>query len=126
MHHKTKRAHTNLGRSLALATVGLKLFTVSLLITFFMAENVVWIIGLNGTCLFILLVFVEPLWILLWSRLKQSPLAYRSLEQLSASANMLQATEMGEKGRVVKWLKAFSVVPLLTPKPHFWFWGDSL
>lgn len=126
MHHKTKRAHTNLGRSLALATVGLKLFTVSLLITFFMAENVVWIIGLNGTCLFILLVFVEPLWILLWSRLKRSPLAYRSLEQLSASANMLQATEMGKKGWVVKWLKGSSVVPLLTPKPHFWFWGDSL
>lgn len=95
----------------------------------FVAENVVWVIGLNGTCLLMLLVFVEPPRIPPRSRPKQDPSHARrappsaAIKRISKYASSNQERRQCEKKPAVKRLEAFSVVPLLRPKPFLGGWG---
>lgn len=90
------------------------------------------IIGLNGTCLLILLVFVEPPWIPPRSRLKQEPPRARrapppsaAIKRISKYASSNRERQWSKKRRAVKRLRAFSVVPLLRPKLRLFFWGET-
>lgn len=91
------------------------------------------IIGLNGTCLLILLVFVEPPWIPPRSRLKQEPPRARrapppsaAIKRISKYASSNRERRWSKKRRAVKRLRAFSVVPLLRPRLRLCFFGGRL
>lgn len=107
---------TELRSSPANSTAGFRLFTTdSLVITFvFTSKHVVWIIGLNWTCLLILLVFAMPRG--LCCNAVSSTLITIS-QQLGSSVKMLQAIEMmGEKEAARVSAEVFSVGPLQNTK----------
>ena len=106
------------------STVGFRLFTTdSLVITFvFTSKHVVWIIGLNWTCLLISLVFAMPRG--LRCNAVSSTLITIS-QQLSSSVKMLRAIEMmGEKEAARVNSQVFSGGAIIQKKTHQNLWAS--